>query len=280
MTASTHRIPSLRAQVERAIRHLERTLGRGALHTLGEAPEVGPAQARFSTGVQALDASCGGGLGAGVHELSGAAGVGKTTLALAVVAQAQRSGHVAAYLDVECALEAGTWSRVGVDPATLLYARPDTAEAALALVERALEAGVRLVALDSVAALCPAAERDAALGQDAGPLQARLLARALRRIDAIARRQGAAVLLVNQARERQGAGELEPAPTGGQALAAYAASRLLLQRTGLVGEPAAPSGELVQARWLKLRGASPGAQVALCMNYERGFVAAEACAQA
>ncbi|MEY3011399.1 MAG: hypothetical protein RIT45_134 [Pseudomonadota bacterium] len=258
---------SLIQALQSLVAKLERTFGRGLVssaETLRATPPV-----PLALGHEAVDALLGGGLGPGVHELLGGPAVGKTTLACAWLAAAQRQGVLTAYLDVERGLQPGTWEMVGVDPRQLLLARPESAEQALALAGALIDQGVGLVVLDTVAALLPTAEREQPLDKDPGPLLPRLLARGLRQLAPQCADAGARLLLVNQTRER--GEDAETSGPGGSAVASHAHTRLVMTRTGWIGEAERPEGACLELRVLKRRGATPGGRAALAMRYGRGF---------
>ena len=159
-----------------------------------------------------------------------------------------------------------------MDLPSLLVARPRCAEQALELVETLARSGdVALVVLDSLAALIPEAELDSPLGVDSGPLQARLLSRALRRIAHAADEGGTTVVLVNQLRERHGAGETQDAPAGGHALGYYASVRLALRVDQPLMHDGLRVGDLVGVEVRKSRDVGPGGTMRLPLHYATGF---------
>ncbi|NCA71843.1 MAG: hypothetical protein EOM91_17535, partial [Sphingobacteriia bacterium] len=214
--------------VEAVLRRLEARFGEGVV-TLARAHAP---IAVIPTGSPALDTALGiGGLPRGrIVEIYGPEASGKTSLALGIIAEAQRGGGTCAFIDAEHALDDGYAARLGVDPNRLLLSRPDTGEQALEITEQLICCGgVAVVVVDSVAALTPRAERQAGIGQAPPGLQARLMSQGLRRLAAPAARAGCTVIFINQMRRALGAWQgFSQTTPGGYALRFYASVRLEL----------------------------------------------------
>ena len=195
-----------RQALDLAIAQIERQFGKGAVMRLGAG---GPLEeiATIPTGALSLDVALGvGGLPRGrVCEIFGPESSGKTTLALHVVAEAQRPGGIAAFIDAEHALDPIYARRLGVDTDELLISQPDTGEQALEIVEALVRSNaVDVIVIDSVAALVPRAELDGDMGDSLPGLQARLMSQALRKLTAAISRSGTVVIFINQMREKIG----------------------------------------------------------------------------
>jgi recombination protein RecA len=216
---------------------VEKQFGRGAVMTLGEDEEAEPVSA-ISTGSLALDLATGiGGIPRGrIVEIYGPESSGKTTLALHAIAQAQRAGGTAAFIDAEHALDVAYARGVGVETEKLLISQPDTGEQALDITEMLVRSGaVDLVVIDSVAALTPKAELEGEMGDSHMGLQARLMSQALRKLTAVAYRGGTSLVFLNQLRQKIGVTFGSPeTTTGGNALKFYASMRFDVRRIGQV----------------------------------------------
>jgi recombination protein RecA len=248
---------------------LDAQFGRGAVVAPGGR---GPLAA-LSSGAAGLDAALGiGGYPRGrITEIYGPESSGKTTLALAAVAEAQREG-LAAFIDAEHALDLAYAARLGVDVGSLLVGRPDCGEQALEIADAMVRSGaVALVAIDSVAALAPRAELDAEVGAPHVGLQARLMSHALRKLTASLSRSDATVIFVNQLRRRPdvlfGSPEITP---GGSALPFYASVRVEVRRTGTIKEGGRVVGDRLRARVVKNKVARPYGEAELELRYEGG----------
>ncbi len=225
---------------------LDRRFGGGTVMRLGER-ETRPAEV-ISTGCLSLDRLLGvGGWPKGrVIEIYGPESSGKTTLALHALAEVQKQGGAAAFVDAEHALDVNYAARLGVDLDNLLLSQPDSGEQALEVTEALVRSGaVDLVVVDSVAALVPKAELEGDMGDAHMGLQARLMSQALRKLTAITNRTGAMVIFLNQVRQKIGVmfgnGEVTP---GGNALKFYASMRLEIRRIGAIKD----GGDFVGAK--------------------------------
>ncbi len=213
------------------LKQIERNFGKGAIMRLGDA-----AQMRVETipsGALTLDVALGGGLPRGrVIEIYGPESSGKTTLALHAIAETQKQGGVAAFVDAEHALDPTYSAALGVDIENLLVAQPDNGESALEIVDQLVRsAAVDLVVVDSVAALVPRAEIEGEMGDTQVGLQARLMSKALRKIAGNIGKSGSTVIFLNQLRQKIGISYGNPeVTTGGTALKFYASVRLDIRR--------------------------------------------------
>jgi recombination protein RecA len=213
------------------LKQIERNFGKGAIMRLGDA-----AQMRVETipsGALTLDVALGGGLPKGrIIEIYGPESSGKTTLALHAIAETQKAGGVAAFVDAEHALDPTYSAALGVDIGNLLVAQPDNGESGLEIVDQLVRsAAVDLVVIDSVAALTPRAEIEGEMGDNQVGLQARLMSKALRKIAGNIGKSGATVIFLNQLRQKIGISYGSPeVTTGGNALKFYCSVRLDIRR--------------------------------------------------
>jgi recombination protein RecA len=219
------------------VNSVEKQFGKGALMALGDESEPETVGA-IPTGSLALDLATGiGGYPRGrIVEIYGAESSGKTTLALHAIAEAQRSGGIAAFIDAEHALDVNYARAIGVDAERLLVSQPDTGEQALDICEMLVRSGaVDLVIVDSVAALTPKAEIEGEMGDQHMGLQARLMSQALRKLTAVTHRTETTLMFINQLRHKIGVTFGSPeTTTGGNALKFYASMRLDVRRIGQV----------------------------------------------
>jgi recombination protein RecA len=214
------------------LNQIERTFGKGTIMRLGDAARM--KVETISSGAFTLDIAMGGGLPKGrIIEIYGPESSGKTTLALHAIAEIQKSGGVAAFVDAEHALDPTYSEALGVDIANLLVSQPDTGEAALEIVDQLVRsAAVDIVVIDSVAALVPRAEIEGEMGDNQVGLQARLMSKALRKIAGNIGRSGCTVIFLNQLRQKIGVTYGNPeVTTGGTALKFYASVRLDIRRS-------------------------------------------------
>ncbi len=246
--------------IELAIEQIEKHYGRGSIMKLGEG------RARVSvdaipTGALSLDMALGiGGIPRGrVTEIFGSEASGKTTLAQHIMAEAQRAGGVAAYIDAEHAFDPAYAANCGLKLADLYISQPDTGEQALEITERLVRSsGIDLIVIDSVAALVPRAEIEGEMGDSHVGLQARLMSQALRKLSAAISKSNVAVVFINQLREKVGIifGNPEVTP-GGRALKFYSSVRIDLRRGDTLKHGTEIVGTKVRARVVKNKVAPP-----------------------
>lgn len=239
---------------------VEKQFGKGAIMALGDDEEAEPVST-IGTGSLALDLATGvGGYPRGrVVEIYGPESSGKTTLALHAIAEAQRSGGVAAFIDAEHALDIAYARDIGVATEKLLISQPDTGEQALDIAEMLVRSGaVDLIVIDSVAALTPKAELEGEMGDQHMGLQARLMSQALRKLTAVTHRTGTTLLFLNQLRQKIGVTFGSPeTTTGGNALKFYASMRLDVRRIGQVKIGDEPIGGRTRVKIAKNKCAPP-----------------------
>jgi len=246
--------------VELAIEQIERQYGKGSIMKLGEVP-ARVAEDAIPTGALALDLALGiGGIPRGrVTEIFGSEASGKTTLAQHIIAEAQKTGGIAAYIDVEHALDPRYAANCGVNLRDLLISQPDTGEQALEITETLVRSsGVDVIVIDSVAALAPRAEIEGEMGDAHVGLQARLMSQALRKLSAAISKSKTAVIFINQLREKVGIvfGNPEVTP-GGRALKFYSSVRIDLRRGESIKQGTEMVGARVKARVVKNKVAPP-----------------------
>jgi recombination protein RecA len=245
--------------LERTLSQIEKTFGRGAIMRLDADATL--AVPGVPTGALSLDLALGGrGLPRGrVCEIFGPESSGKTTLALSVIANAQKNGGVAAFIDAEHALDPSWAKRLGVNLEQLLLSQPDTGEQALEICELLVRSNaVDVIVIDSVAALIPRAEIEGEMGDAHVGLQARLMSQALRKLTGAIARSDCIVIFINQLREKIGVmfGSPETTP-GGRALKFYASVRIDIRRTSSIKEGEVAVGNRVRARVVKNKIAPP-----------------------
>src|SRR6187455_2787087 len=214
--------------IDMAVGQIEKQFGKGAIMRLGQKGSIAPVEA-ISTGSISIDYALGiGGVPRGrVVEIFGPESSGKTTLALQVIASAQREGGMAAFVDAEHALDAAYAQKLGVDLENLLVSQPDNGEQALEIVEVLVRSNsVDVVVVDSVAALVPKAEIEGEMGEAQMGLQARLMSQALRKLTGVVSKSKTTLIFINQLREKIGVMFGNPeTTTGGRALKFYASVR-------------------------------------------------------
>jgi recombination protein RecA len=246
--------------VELAIEQIERQYGKGSIMKLGEVPARVAGDA-ISTGALSLDLALGiGGIPRGrVTEIFGSEASGKTTLAQHIIAEAQKAGGIAAYIDAEHAFDPRYAANCGVNLHNLYISQPDTGEQALEITETLVRSsGVDVIVIDSVAALAPKAEIEGEMGDAHVGLQARLMSQALRKLSASISKSKTAVIFINQLREKVGIvfGNPEVTP-GGRALKFYSSVRIDLRRGDSIKQGTEMVGARVKARVVKNKVAPP-----------------------